>query len=148
MFNTNNNNPYQFNSMPSAVQPYGYAMTPQYPNVPQTAQINTNKIFVSGIEEVKMKMLPPNSEWIYLDNDKSILYQKVVDSSGHFEVKAFDIVEHTEQSSTLQDTEYVSKKEFEKLQAEFSALRDKMRGNYGRGNQEASSTNRSTEERK
>ena len=141
-------NPYQFNnSMPSATQPYGYPMTP-YVGMPQQTppvqqpQINTNKIFVSGIEEVKMKMLPPNSEFVYLDNEKSILYQKTVDSTGHFEVRAFDITEHKEQkpvdNTQIIDTQdLVSRKDFDSLKAEFAALKDKMRGSYGRGSQDA-----------
>lgn len=149
-------NPYQFNnSMPSATQPYGYPMLP-YTGSPQQAQpiqqpqMNTNKIFVSGIEEVKMKMLPPNSEFVYLDNEKSILYQKTVDSTGHFEVRAFDIIEHKEQkpvenAQTIDTQDLVSRKDFDNLKAEFTALRDKIRGSYGRGSQEAG---KSAEERK
>lgn len=150
-------NPYQFNgnSMPSATQPYGYPMSPYMGISPQTqpaqqAQMNTNKIFVSGIEEVKMKMLPPNSEFVYLDNEKSILYQKTVDSTGHFEVKAYDITEHKEQNpaenaQNIDPQYFVSRKDFDGLKAEFTAFRDKMKGNYGRGTQE---TNRTSEERK
>lgn len=141
-------NPYQFNnSMPSATQPYGYPMSP-YTGLPQSTQpvqqpqMNTNKVFVSGIEEVKMKMLPPNSEFIYLDNEKSILYQKTVDNTGHFEVKAFDITEHKEQKSlensqVIDSQAFVNRKDFDDLKAEFTALRDKIKGNYGRGNQES-----------
>ena len=87
------NNPYngfnpQFN--------YG---APQYSVPPQ--QSTTNKIYVSGVEDVKSKMIPAGSDFIFLDNDKPILYQKVVDSSGHFEIKTFDIVPHKEDAENI-----------------------------------------------
>lgn len=128
-------NPYQM-SMPQYNYPQ-QTQTATYQQV-QPQQLNTNKIFVSGIEEVKMKVLPPNSQWIFLDNEKSILYQKTIDNTGHFEVKMYDIVEHQENAPVQPD--YVCKKDFEQLQAEFNSLKERMKG-YGRGNNQ-------TEERK
>ena len=61
------------NTMPTGTQPYGYPIG-NY-NVPQMAQpqiqpqTTTNKIYVSGIEEVRQKQLPNNSEVVFIDND-------------------------------------------------------------------------------
>lgn len=127
---------YGMNSMPTATQPYGYPfnpyaqpMTQQAPPQPQK-QIDTNKIYVSGIEDVRLRMLPPNSEYIFLDNEKSILYQKKVDANGQFEVKAYEITEYNGNTATVEqptiDSNYVPRSEFLALQDEIKALKEKM----------------------
>lgn len=120
---------YGINTMPTATQPYGYPFMPQAQ--PQQAQVNTNKIYVSGIEDAKMRMLPPNSEYVFLDNEKSILYQKKVDANGQFEVKAYTISEYkgdlgVQNQSAVDLSGYVPRAEFEALQAELKALNDKI----------------------
>ena len=127
-------------TMPTATQPYGYPVNPyagfppmqqaamQPPAVPQT---NTNKVFVSGIDEVRNKPLPQNSEYIFLDNDKSILYQKTVDSKGQFEVKAFDIVPHLEDPEEHSDHDlsvFVRRDEMDALMARVTALEGGEKG--------------------
>lgn len=106
-----------------------------YPNYQQSQQqpkINTNKIFVSGIEDVKMRMLEPNSDFIFFDNEKSMIYRKVVDGTGHFDVKAYDVTEHKEvakqpeTAQTLNPQEFVRREDFEALQAKFDALSAKL----------------------
>lgn len=123
---------YYGNTMPTATQPYGYSFNPQ-PYQPQAAQptINTNKTYVSGIEDVRLYRLPPNSEYIFLDNDKSILYQKKVDASGQFEVKAYEITECNANTATVAQSpidlsNYVPRNEFTALQDEIKALNEKM----------------------
>lgn len=120
------NNPFLY-GFPTATQPYGYPMPSQNPyqqqqTTPQHQQTSTNKIFVSGIEEVRNRQLPPNSEYIFLDNEKSIIYQKTVDAKGQFEVKAFDIVPHVE-SEENQKFDFVSRDEFNALKDEFEKMR-------------------------
>lgn len=105
-----------------------------YPNYQpqQQPKINTNKIFVSGIEDVKMRVLDPNSDFIFFDNEKSMIYRKVVDGTGHFEVKAFDVIEHKEAekqpnaAQPLNPQEFVRKEEFEALQNQINALAAKI----------------------
>lgn len=127
-------------------QNYGYTplYVPQYSqtqtqqNQPQQPQpqvqntvTNTNKIYVSGIDDVKSRFLSPNSDVLFIDNDKPILYQKVVDSKGQFEIKIFDITLHNEQqeekkSDTIDLSGYVLKTDLEPLQSEIKALNDKI----------------------
>lgn len=90
---------------------------------------NTNKMFVGGITEIKAKILPPNSEWIFLDRDKSIIYDTRVDANGQFDVKAYDVTKHEEQEqtarqSTIDLSNYVPRNEFTALQGEIQALKD------------------------
>lgn len=124
-------------TVPTATQPYGYPINPyagfpqiqpqpaQVQQAPMSQQTNTNKLFVSGMDEVRNKPLPPNSEYIFLDNDKSILYQKTVDSKGQFEVKAFDILPHQEEPAQNREADmsgFVPRSEFDALKARIEAL--------------------------
>lgn len=119
------------NSYPTGTQPYGYPMMqPQQAQVPQ-AQTNTNKIYVSGIEDVRQRNLPFNSDVIFLDNDKPILYQKIVDSKGQFEVKAFTIVPYSTQESekasqSMDLSMYAKTTDLEQIRAELKAIKDKI----------------------
>ncbi len=132
MFGNNFNNPYGFNSAP-----FGYNPNATYPNYIAPTQnntapsTNTNKIFVNGIEDARSRPLSANSDYMFLDNDKPLLYQKVVDSKGQFEVKVFDITPHKEEVVT--PTEYVTRADFDKLYAEFIQVKtqiSKQGGSY------------------
>lgn len=133
MVNYGNYGGYGFNatSMPTATQPYGYPVSPYAQQQSQPKQVETNKIYVSGIDDVKMRMLPPNSEYIFLDNEKSLLYQKKVDANGQFEVKAYEISEYKGNTATVDQqsidlSNYVPRSEFTALQDEIRALQDKF----------------------
>ena len=123
--NYNFQNPYQqFNQnlTQQQTQPQN-----QQPN----STTNTNKIFVAGIDDVKSKSLPFNSDFIFLDNDKPYLYQKTVDSKGQFEVKAFEINEIKAQDSqkqpdTINLSNYVTLTEFEALKGQIDELKNKI----------------------
>lgn len=121
----NNFNPYGFNPATNApnTNPYGYNPVSPFNGQPQNTQplnaTNTNKIYVSGVEDVKGRMLMPNSDYMFIDNDKPIAYQKIVDGKGQFTVKAFKLVEFdpTKEQTTqaLNPDEYVLKTDFDKL---------------------------------
>lgn len=101
------------------------------PQNQQPSATNTNKIFVSSLDDVKSKSLPANSDFIFLDNDKPILYQKTVDSKGQFEVKAFEINEIKAQDSqkqpdTINLSNYVTLTEFEALKGQIDELKNKI----------------------
>ena len=115
-----------YNSFPQQQQ----GTQPQPNPQPQTAT-NTNKIYVTGTDDVKRYFLSPNSDMLFIDNDKPLLYQKVVDSKGQFEIKVFDICPHVEQEEaktgeTINLSNYVLKSDLEPLQAEIKALNDKI----------------------
>lgn len=140
------------NSMPSATQPYGYPMyTSPYMQQAQPT-INTNKTYVSGIEDVKLYRLPPNSEYIFLDNEKSLLYQKKVDANGQFEVKAYEITAYnvenqTKEQQSIDLSNFVPRNEFDTLQGEIKALNERITNltnrsiQYGAGNQQSTGAN-------
>ena len=126
-----NNNPYQnfgymgYNTPNYAPPTYNAQPQPPQQIPPQT---NTNKIYVSGIDDVRGRFLPPNSDYIFLDNDKPILYQKVVDSKGQFEVKAFTITPYSAQESQSQIdmSVYAKQEQIEALRQEINAIKDKI----------------------
>ena len=141
MFNPNFGNPYGMASMPTATQPYGFPMSPfsggQFAPPQQQQQstapafTNTNKIYVSGIEEVKNRPLPFNSDMLFIDNDKPLVYQKTVDSKGQFEVKVFDITPHEGKdeangAGAVDLSAYAPKSDLEALQREIRVLKEQV----------------------
>lgn len=127
--------PNGFNAQPN--------FAPQYPqNAPQTnaqsaPQMNTNKIYVTGIEDARNRTLAPNSDYIFLDNDKPLLYRKTVDATGKMEIHTFKISEYNEEQEKKEDipvapqidtSKFVSVKDFDRLRDDigydFDAVKD------------------------
>lgn len=105
---------------------------PQSANyAPQTAlqQMTTNKVYVTGIEDARSRQLPPNSDFIFLDNDKPLLYRKTVDATGKMEIKAFKISEYTETEAApapapaVDLSQFVSADEFKGMQTEVGRIK-------------------------
>lgn len=116
---------------PFAAQNGNYA--PQTAAQPQQpAQMNTNKIYVTGIEDARARQLPPNSDFIFLDNDKPLLYRKTVDATGKMEIKAFKISEYTETEAApapaVDMTQFVSVEQFKGVQAEMGRIKRTIDG--------------------
>lgn len=111
---------------PNNFVPQNGNYAPQNQSQPNT-QINTNKIYVTGIEGARTMQFPPNSDYILLDNDKPLLYRKTVDATGKMEIKAFDITEHTEQAAPVAPqidiSQFVSIEDFRAVQTEVYQLR-------------------------
>lgn len=95
------NMPYNYSTMPTATQPFGYSMSNMpmtnynQPQVQQPAQNTTNMIFVSSYQDVVDRYQMPNTSIMYKHNDKPILYIKTLDNKGQFEIKEYEIVEKT-----------------------------------------------------
>lgn len=119
---------------PFAPQNGNYAPTAQ--SQQQPAQMNTNKIYVTGIDDARARQLPPNSDFIFLDNDKPLLYRKTVDATGKMEIKAFKISEYTEMEAAAASapapavdlSRFVSVEEFKGVQAEMGRIKRTIDG--------------------
>lgn len=126
----NNNQGNYTGQAPFAPQGANYA--PQMQSQQQPAQMNTNKIYVTGIDDAKARQLPPNSDFIFLDNDKPLLYRKTVDATGKMEIKAFKISEYTETEAapppTVDMTQFVSVEEFKTVQTEMGRIKRTIDG--------------------
>ena len=122
--------------VPFASQNGNYApQTPSQPQVQQQpAQMNTNKIYVTGIDDARSRQLPPNSDFIFLDNDKPLLYRKTVDATGKMEIKAFKISEYTETEAApasapaVDMSQFVSVDEFKTVQTEMGRIKRTIDG--------------------
>lgn len=68
MFNNNYGFPNFNNSFPTATQPYGFPMQQQMQQ-PIQQQSQSNIIYVNGIDDVKNRPLPPNSNYAFMDNE-------------------------------------------------------------------------------
>ena len=133
MFRNNYSNNYPYD------MPYGYNSMPVY-NPPVQNQIpqqntatSTNKIFVNGIEDVRNRSLAPNSDFMFLDNDKPLLYQKIVDAKGQFEVKVFDIVPHV--STPTPTPEYALRADLDNVLMELTAIKARLDKVGGKANE-------------
>lgn len=107
---------------------------PQMQSQQQPAQMNTNKIYVTGVEDARARQLPPNSDFIFLDNDKPLLYRKTVDATGKMEIKAFKISEYTETEAApasapaVDMSQFVSVEEFKTVQTEMGRIKRTIDG--------------------
>ena len=114
--------------------PQGANYAPQIQSQQQPAQMNTNKIYVTGIDDAKARQLPPNSDFIFLDNDKPLLYRKTVDATGKMEIKAFKISEYTETEAApapapaVDMSQFVSVEEFKTVQTEMGRIKRTIDG--------------------
>ena len=117
---------------PFAPQNGNYAPTAQPQQQPP--QMNTNKIYVTGVEDARARQLPPNSDFIFLDNDKPLLYRKTVDATGKMEIKAFKISEYTETEAApapapaVDMSQFVSVEEFKTVQTEMGRIKRTIDG--------------------
>ena len=107
--------------------------TPTVQPQQQPPQMNTNKIYVTGIEDARARQLPPNSDFIFLDNDKPLLYRKTVDATGKMEIKPFKILEYTETESAAPSpavdlSQFVSVEEFKTVQTEMGRIKRTIDG--------------------
>lgn len=103
----------------------------QTQNQQSSQATNTNKIFVASIDDVKNRPLPVNSDFIFLDNDKPIIYQKSVDSKGQFEIKAFEIreikaQEQAKKENTIDLSNYVTTNEFDAIKGQINNLKTQI----------------------
>ena len=130
-YGNNQNNNYM-GQAPFVPQNGNYApQTPTQPQAPQQpAQMNTNKIYVTGIEGARTMQFPPNSDYILLDNDKPLLYRKTVDATGKMEIKPFKISEYTETEAapapTVDLSQFVSVDEFKGVQSEITRIKQNI----------------------
>ena len=136
MYNNNYLNGYGYNQFGSGYPYYSqYTQTTQVTQPQQTIQgnpqTNTNQIFVNGVEDVRNRAVPPNSSFIFTDNDKPILYEKSVDGKGQFEIKTYEIREINAQevkkdTQPINSSDFVKSSEFEAFKEEFRKLQNKL----------------------
>lgn len=90
----------------------------------------SNKIFVTSMDDALARYAEPNSEMIYLDQDKPVLYEVKTDFQGRKTINLYDLAPSANGAgvggSKMDMTNYVTKNEFEALQAQIKALEEKI----------------------
>ena len=112
----------------------------------------TNIIYVSGISDEKSRWQLPNTEMFYADNYKPLLYKKQVYANGQFDIKTYDISEHSEDKNTTTDdgvdlSGYAKARDLAKIKEDIRSINEKLNakktevqngtrpnGNSGNGN--------------
>lgn len=106
-------------------QSYGYSV-PSYQQPTQTSpQVNTNKMYANGIEDVRCRQLPANSDYLFLDNDKPLIYRKTTDATGKMDIQVFKIAPYQEEEKTL--VEYALASDLVDLKQQVEQLRDLLK---------------------
>lgn len=107
-----------------------YQQSSPQPSVQPQQSINTNKIYVNGVEDVRCRQLPAGSDFIFLDNDKPLIYRKTTDSTGKMDVQVFKITPYQEEEKpqpSIDVSNFVSVEDFHKLEEQFNELRESLK---------------------
>lgn len=109
--------------------PYPAQPQPQVQPQPQNSSVvNTNKLYATGIEDVRCRPIPVNSDYIFLDNDKPLIYRKTTDGTGKMDIQVFKITPYQEEEIPAVDmSQYVLKTDFEALREEITSLKKSLK---------------------
>ena len=109
----------------------GYTSPMYQQNNPQPQQtVNTNKIYVNGIEDARCRQIPAGSDYIFLDNDKPLIYRKTADATGKMDIQVFKIIPYQEeekQQSNIDESNFVSVEDFRRLEQQFNDFRESLK---------------------
>lgn len=91
-------------------------------------QIKTNKVWVTSLEDAMARSVEPNSEYIYLHQDKPLLIEVKTDSQGKKTTRVLELKDYIEQpkTETSMSNNFPTREEFEGLKAEIQALKSKL----------------------
>lgn len=111
---------------------YGGYSAPVYQQPQNTIQqpVNTNKIYVNGIEDVRCRQIPAGSDYIFLDNDKPLIYRKTTDATGKMDIQVFKITPYQEEEKPQPEIDlsnFVSVEDFRRLEQQFNELRESLK---------------------
>lgn len=107
-----------WNNYNQFIPPYGGGMQQQsYYNTPK--QQNSNKILVTSLEDALNRTSMPNSDIIYIDQDKPFIYHVVTDINGRKTYKTFEL---KELNPNQQSQQFATKDELKALEEKISTL--------------------------
>ena len=87
-------------------------------NQPFPQQITQNLIRVNGIEGAKAYQMSANSTVALFDTNEDIMYVKTTDGAGFPIIRTFSFTEIKEDTRATQNTDYISRQEFEDFKKE------------------------------
>lgn len=77
-----------------------------------------NLIRVNGINGAKAYQMPANSTVALFDSNNDVMYIKSTDGAGFPSIRTFSFTELKEDISTTENTDYISRQEFEEFKKE------------------------------
>ena len=104
--------------------PYAALMGQTMYNQPQNNQQffqpepTQNLIRVNGINGAKAYQMPANSTVALFDSNNDVMYVKSTDGAGFPSIRTFSFTELKEDISTTENTDYISRQEFEEFKKE------------------------------
>ena len=87
-------------------------------NQPFPQQTPQNLIRVNGIEGAKAYQMSANSTVALFDTNEDIMYVKTTDGAGFPVIRIFSFTEIKEDTRATQNTDYISRQEFEDFKKE------------------------------
>lgn len=117
---------YNYNPYQSMYQ--GYYGNYQPTQSVQASQPKTNKIWVTSLEDAMSKPVEPNSEYIYLHQDKPLLIEVRTDNQGRKSTRVLELKAYVEETKpeTIMPNNFPTREEFEGLKAEIQALKERL----------------------
>lgn len=115
-----------FNSFPYQQPNYQGYYNNYQPQV--QPQLKTNKVWVTSLEDAMARSVEPNSEYIYLHQDKPLLIEVRTDGQGRKTTRVMELKDYVEQikTETTMPNNFPTREEFEGLKAEIQALKNKL----------------------
>lgn len=102
---------------------------PQPQPAPQP-QFKTNKIFVENLDDAMARQAEPNSQMIYIDKYKPLIYDIYTDNQYNKHPNTIQIGSSegagSPQTAKTDKVEYVTRQEFEAIQGQIVALNDRF----------------------
>lgn len=115
----------QFNSFGNV--PYMGNFQPQMAQQPQPAQMRTNKIFVTSLEDALNRYAEPNTIMVYRHQDEKFEYEIMTDSQGKKSYKTLVLGDYSAQNSEQKENlNTISRDEFDAVKQQIKALEGQL----------------------
>ena len=114
-----NNYPYQQPNFQGYYNNYQQQVQPQP---------KTNKVWVTSLEDAMARSVEPNSEYIYLHQDKPLLIEVRTDGQGRKTTRVMELKDYVEQPKPEMPmpNNFPTREEFDGLKAEIQALKERL----------------------
>lgn len=115
----------QFNNFGNT--PYMGNFQPQMAQQPQPAQMRTNKIFVTSLEDALNRYAEPNTIIVYRHQDEKFEYEIMTDSQGKKSYKTLVLGDYSAQNGEKQqEPTYASKEELYAFKSRLEAVESEV----------------------
>lgn len=67
---------------------------------------------VNGLEDAKSFIVMPNQTYWLKDNLSNLIYEKKTDSSGHYTMKSYELIEQNQENEFVKRSEFLELKQY------------------------------------